>query len=164
MSVKSILQLGNPELYDPSLEVQQHELPGLMKVVEDLHDTMMDFRKKYRYGKAIAAPQIGVKKRLILMDDEKPVVFINPVIEYRSEEMFELWDNCMSFPNLLVKVSRHKKIRIRYKDPDWSDVEWEMEDDLSELFQHEYDHLEGILAVQRAVDDKSLAMGIKESV
>jgi peptide deformylase len=69
--------------------------------------------------------------------------------------MFELWDDCMSFPNLLVKVKRHKSLTIKYLDENWQTQEWQMTDDLSELLQHEYDHLDGILCTMRAIDEKS---------
>ena len=59
------------------------------------------------------------------------------------------------FPNLLVKVIRHQRITIRYRDEQWNLKEWQMEGDLSELLQHEYDHLEGILCTMRAIDNKS---------
>jgi len=68
---------------------------------------------------------------------------------------FELWDDCMSLPNLLVKVKRHKKVTIKYLDENWEPQKWEMENDLSVLIQHEYDHLEGILCTMRAIDSKS---------
>jgi peptide deformylase len=61
----------------------------------------------------------------------------------------------MSFPNLLVKVKRHKNLTIKYLDENWQTREWNMTDDLSELLQHEYDHLDGILCTMRAIDEKS---------
>lgn len=83
------------------------------------------------------------------------MVIINPEYLYKSEEMFEVWDDCMCFPNLLVKVRRHKKIKIGFLDEKWERHEMELEDAMSELLQHEIDHLEGILCTQRAIDDKS---------
>jgi peptide deformylase len=157
MAVKEILLLGNPELYETSEEVKLEELKAISAVVRDLHDTMMNFRAVYGVGRAIAAPQIGVKKRLIYMNIDKPVVFINPYFSYKSQELMELWDDCMSFPNLLVKLKRHKHCTIKYRDENWNECSMELEDDLSELLQHEYDHLDGILAVLRAIDSKSLA-------
>jgi len=151
-----ILLLGNPQLYEKSEHIKFEELPFIGDVINDLHDVMMDFRKKYGFGKAIAAPQIGVKKRLIYVQVEKPLIIINPEFEYQSHEMFELWDNCMSFPTLMVKLKRHKSIRMKYKDLNWNEQILEATDSLSELIQHEYDHLEGILSTQRAIDDKSL--------
>ncbi|MBN1685914.1 MAG: peptide deformylase, partial [Spirochaetales bacterium] len=76
----------------------------------------------------------------------------------KSREMMEVWDDCMCFPDLLVKVMRHRSCRLRYRNQDWEEESVLLEGDLSELLQHEYDHLEGILAVSRAVDAKSFAL------
>jgi peptide deformylase len=67
----------------------------------------------------------------------------------------ELWDDCMSFPGLLVRVKRHRRCVMDFLDENWQAQQWILEDDLSELIQHEYDHLDGILATQRAIDDRS---------
>lgn len=155
---REILLLGNEELYQISESVKPDEIETLKSVVQDLHDTLMDFREKYHAGRAIAAPQIGVKKRLLYMFIDKPVVFINPVLEFPDNEMMEVLDDCMSFPNLLVKVMRHKRCRIKYLDMDWKEQVMSLEGDLSELLQHEFDHLDGILATMRAIDNKSLVI------
>ena len=155
---REILLLGNEELYQISEPVKPDEIETLKSVVQDLHDTLMDFREKYHAGRAIAAPQIGVKKRLLYMFIDKPVVFINPVLEFPDNEMMEILDDCMSFPNLLVKVMRHKRCRIKYLDMDWKEQAMSLEGDLSELLQHEFDHLDGILATMRAIDNKSFVI------
>ncbi|MFW9788917.1 MAG: peptide deformylase [Candidatus Thorarchaeota archaeon] len=157
MTVREILQLGNPQLYKTSEEVTKAELDEIPPIVQDLHDTMMDFRKKYGAGRAIAAPQIGVMKRIVYMHITTPVVFLNPTLKNLSDEMIELWDDCMCFPDLLVRVRRHKRCTIEYRDMEWNLKAMELEDDLSELLQHEYDHLEGVLAVMRAIDRWSFA-------
>lgn len=186
--IKEILLLGNERLYQPSTEVRESELESLKQTVVDLHDTLMDFRETYHAGRAVAAPQIGVHKRMIYMSvpalsepggqsgisasslkeesdsphpdeqtlTEKQIVFINPVLSFPDEDKMDVMDDCMSFPGLLVRVERYKRCVIRYKDENWQDCEMKLEGDLSELLQHEYDHLGGILAVMRAKDQKSL--------
>lgn len=153
--LENLLQLGNPLLYEVCKPVLPSELPLVKDWVADLHNVMQEIREKYNFGRAIAAPQLGIMKRLIYMNIDKPIVFINPEFTFLSEEMFELWDDCMSFPNLLVKVKRHKSLIIKYLDENWQTQEWQMTDDLSELLQHEYDHLDGILCTMRAIDEKS---------
>ena len=153
--LENLLQLGNPLLYEICKPVLPSELPLVKTWVADLHNVMQEIREKYNFGRAIAAPQLGIMKRLIYMNIDKPIVFINPEFTFLSEEMFELWDDCMSFPNLLVKVKRHKNLTIKYLDENWQTQEWNMTDDLSELLQHEYDHLDGILCTMRAIDEKS---------
>jgi len=154
-SLTDLLQLGNPLLYEVCEPVLQSELPLVADWVLDLENVMKEIRAKYNFGRAIAAPQLGIMKRLIYMNIDKPIIFINPEFSDLSTEMFELWDDCMSFPNLLVKVKRHKQLTINYLDENWKTQEWKVSDDLSELLQHEYDHLDGILCTMRAIDDKS---------
>ena len=158
MAVREILLLGNPKLYEICASVGENELDLAKTAAEDLRDTMLEFRKVHGAGRAIAAPQIGVMKRIVFLQIEEPVVFINPVLDNFSEESFELWDDCMSFPDLLVKVRRNKSCRIRYKDIYWNDRTIKLSGSLSELLQHEVDHLDGILAVQRAVDERAFAL------
>lgn len=156
--VKEILLLGDPRLYEISSPIEQSELSGLPAIVADLHDTLLAFREKYHAGRAIAAPQIGVQKRLLYMYIDRPTVFINPVLEPMGDEQMLVLDDCMSFPGLLVNVRRYRRCRIRYRDMDWNEQVMELEGDLSELLQHEYDHLDGILATMRALDSKSFFM------
>lgn len=158
MAVREILQLGNPQLYMKSKPVERSELASVREIAADLHDTMMAFRDKYGFGRAIAAPQIGVMKRIIYSHTARPLVLINPELHDLSEELVTLWDNCMSFPDLLVKVRRHKSCSVQFMNLDGELVTHQLEGDAAELLQHEYDHLDGILAVQRAVDDKSIAL------
>ncbi len=164
MPIRPILQLGNPRLYLVSRPVTKSEIEHIRPVVADLRDTMMNFRKHYGAGRAIAAPQIGVMKQLIYMCiDGVSTVFINPRLEAKSEELMEVWDDCMSFPDLLVKVLRHQSCRIRYRNLNWEKCTMDLYGDLSELLQHEYDHLEGILAVSRAIDGRSFALRSQRS-
>jgi peptide deformylase len=157
MTIREVLLLGNPQLYQASKPVRKSELAELKPVIVDLHDTLMDFRDRTGAGRAIAAPQIGVPKRLIYFHVQYPVVLLNPVLDHKSKEKIIVWDDCLCFPNLLVKVKRHKRCRISFRDMQWREREWRLEGDLSELLQHEYDHLDGILAVSRALDKHSLA-------
>jgi peptide deformylase len=135
--------------------IAQGDLEGLNKIVEELSDILKEFKATYGAGRAVAAPQIGVMKRLIYMNITEPIILINPELFDLSEERLEVWDDCMCFPHLLVKVQRHKRCRLKFLNPDWKEKVWELEDDLSELLQHEVDHLNGRLATQRAIDDKS---------
>ena len=155
---REILLIGDPRLYEISEEVREEELEALRPVFEDLFDCIRGIRRDFGFGRAIAAPQIGVQKRLICMLTDKPYVIINPTLEFVGEEMMELMDDCMSFPNLQVRVRRYRHCILRYRDENWQLREKRMDDDMAELIQHEYDHLDGILATMRAVDNKSFAM------
>lgn len=154
--IKEILLLGNPKLYEVSDPVMEGELDFILSTVNDMHDTLLEYRRIHSAGRAIAAPQIGVQKRLLYMCIDMPVVFINPTLRFCDEELMEVMDDCMSFPSLRVKVLRHRRCIIDYLDMDFKKRELRLEGDLSELLQHEYDHLDGILATMRALDNKSL--------
>jgi peptide deformylase len=154
-TLADLILLGDSRLYQTCEEVLVSEQAEVKNWVEDLDNVMSEVRAKYGFGRAIAAPQVGIMKRLIYMNIDKPVVFINPVFTFLSPEKFEIWDDCMSFPNLLVKVKRHKSLKIKFRDMNWQEHEWHLEDDLSELLQHEYDHLDGILCTMRAIDSKA---------
>ncbi len=85
-------------------------------------------------------------------------MILNPEIEFVGDEMMELMDDCMSFPKLLVRVRRYRHCLLRYWDENWEPQEMPMDDDMSERIQHEYGHLDGILATMRAIDNKSFVM------
>lgn len=155
---RKILLLGDPKLYEMSKECTKDELPRIRQIQDDLRDSLIEFRNKYGVGRAIAAPQIGVKKRIIYRHLESPILFINPRIEYPDDEKMEVLDDCMSFPGLFVKVMRYKRCVFHYKDENWNDCSLEFEGNMSELLQHEYDHLDGILATMRAIDNKSFVI------
>ena len=155
---REILLLGNPKLYEVSEEVRPDELEGLRPVFTDMFDCIKGIRRDYGFGRAIAAPQIGVNKRLICIFTDRPYVIINPELEFVGDEMMELMDDCMSFPNLLVRVRRHRHCILRCLDENWTPRKMQMDDDMAELIQHEYDHLDGILATMRAIDNKSFVM------
>jgi peptide deformylase len=164
MAVREILLLGNPELYEESEKVARNELEELESVFEDLEDTLMEFREEYGWGRAIAAPQIGVMKCIVYMHVNEPVILINPVIKLRSRRKTLVWDDCMSCPDLLVKVKRYRRCKVEYRDADWNKRSMYLEGKLATLMQHEVDHLKGILITQRAISDKSFALRSERSL
>ena len=154
-TLADMVLLGDPRLYEVCAPVLEAELPLVAGWVADLHGVMMEIRATYHFGRGIAAPQIGVMKRLVYLNLDRPIVLINPELTDLGETMFELWDDCMSFPNLLVRVNRHRSAMVRYRDEQWQPQSWSVQDDLSELLQHECDHLNGILCTMRAIDHQS---------
>jgi peptide deformylase len=156
---REILLLGDPRLYEVSQPVAFEELKAMASVADDLRDTLYAFRRKYGVGRAIAAPQIGVKKRMIYMETgEIRAALLNPRLTFPDAEKMALLDDCMSFPNLLVRVERYRRCRVDFLDLDWTPQSFEFEGDLSELIQHEYDHLDGVLATMRAVDAQAFSI------
>ena len=155
---REILLLGDPRLYEIAEEVEKEELESLKPVFTDMFDCIKGIRRDYGFGRAIAAPQIGVGKRLICILTDRPYVIINPALEFLGDDTMELMDDCMSFPNLLVRVRRYRHCILHYRDESWLEQTMRMDDDMAELIQHEYDHLDGILATMRAIDNKSFVM------
>lgn len=160
MASREILQLGNPTLLEKSLPISDRSSSRIRELARDLSDTLASFREATGYGRGIAAPQIGALRRMIFIrmatnGFDGPL--INPEIIWASGERFELWDDCFSFPDLMVRVSRAQSVRVRYEDERGASQLIEAEGDFSELLQHEIDHLDGILAVQRAVSPSAFA-------
>ena len=126
-------------------------------VFDDLRDTLHEFRRTHGFGRGISAVQIGAPKRLIYLEYEgREWRLRNPRYEYLSEEKMTLWDDCFSFPNLMARVERSAEARILYDGESGSVERLTAAGALSELLQHEMDHLDGILAVDRAMDKDSL--------
>lgn len=162
MPVREILLLGNPQLWQPSSMVTDIHAAETREIISDLAATLSDFRHRHGFGRAIAAPQIGAHRRILFvnMNDGSfgPAPLINPQIVAASSEMMELWDDCFSFPELMVRVRRHVEIDVRYTDEIGEQRLVTARGDLSELLQHEIDHLDGILATDRASDARSFAL------
>ncbi len=160
MPARTILQLGNPLLWQRSRPVEDIHSPDVAALIRDLSDTLQAFREANGFGRGIAAPQIGILRRAIFIR-MVPAGFcgplLNPVIEGASDRQIELWDDCFSFPDLLVRVRRAERIRVRYLDAAGAGQLLEADGDLSELLQHEIDHLDGILATDRAVSPRAFA-------
>jgi len=156
MAASEILQLGHPALRVKCVPVKKFAGPDLGKLVDDLRDTLRDFKAKHGFGRGIAAPQIGFAERVIFIEVDRPMELINPVIVRRSRKMMTLWDDCFSFPTLVAKVRRNLAVEVRYQDVEGKHHTLEAEGALSELLQHEIDHIDGILAIDRAIDTKHI--------
>jgi len=154
-TLNDLLLLGDPRLYKVCPPVLEEELPLVKTWARSLHQVMEAIRAKYQFGRGIAAPQLGIMKRLFYINLDRPVIVINPEFTSKSEALFEVWDDCMCFPNLLVKVKRHRQITMRFRDENWEWQTWVAEDSVAELLQHEYDHLDGILCISRAINPQS---------
>jgi peptide deformylase len=155
----SMVLLGDPRLYQTCSSVTKEDQDQVLSWAYDLDCVMEDIRSKFGFGRAIAAPQIGIMKRMFyvkLPEEDQARIILNPHFSAKSDAKFEVWDDCMSLPNLLVKVERHQSVTMDYVDENFEPQQWTARDDISELLQHEYDHLDGIVCTMRALDEKSL--------
>ena len=156
---REILLLGDERLYRVCDPVHPEELADMPALIADMRDTILAYRRKMGAGRAIAAPQTGVCKRVVCMClHGEPVAFLNPVLTFPDGEMMEVLDDCMSFPHLRVRLKRYRRCVVHYRDLQWREGEMALEGDLSELLQHECDHLDGVLATMRAQSVRDLVM------
>jgi peptide deformylase len=160
MPIRPILQLGDPLLRTKALVVHDPSAIEIRELVRDMGDTLAHWRSTTGYGRGIAAPQLGVLRRVVFLKlpDAEPWPVINPEIIRHSEEKIVVWDACLSFLSIFMQVERHREITVRYQDLSGEILEFKACDDrnLSELLQHEIDHLDGILAIDRVVDLKTI--------
>ncbi len=151
---REIVLLGDPRLRRVSEPVTDFSSREFRLAARSLTATLEHFRAAHGFGRAVSAPQIGIALRVIAMNlGNGPFLIVNPELSGLSERRFTMWDDCMSFPWLMVRVERHFGLDLNYLDESgrlhhWSDVEQAV----SELLQHEVDHLDGILAIDRAID------------
>lgn len=158
MAVKEILLLGNPILRQRCARVKDVNTPQTRALIVDLKDTLGNFRLRKGFGRGIAAPQVGSTEQIIYIDFEITGPLINPVITGKSRKKFRLWDDCFSFPDLLAKVERYYSVVVSYVDEAGKRKKLKANGALSELLQHEIDHLNGILAIDRAIDSKHIIL------
>ena len=153
-----ILRLGDPRLREGGRPVGDVQQPSFRAVAARLHDALDLFRARNGFGRAIAAAQLGIPLRCIALHyDGERRTLADPEITERRPETFTLWDDCLSFPDLLVRVRRHIEISILFTNERGERESWPRLDRArSELLQHEIDHLDGILAVDRALDPGSI--------
>jgi peptide deformylase len=151
MTIHRIRLLGDPILRTRCEPVTKPSSPAVRVIIDDLQETLRDFRGRHGYGRGIAAPQIGAPVRIVYVEFEpdEPWVLINPEITDVGTEDFSVWDDCFSFPNLLVRVQRAYRVHVKYQDVKGQYHEVDLEGDQAELIQHEIDHLDGVLAVDR---------------
>ena len=160
MAIRPILQLGDPLLRQKAVAVEDPAAREIHDLVADLADTLAHCRSSTGYGRGIAAPQLGELRRVIFfkLPGAEPWPLINPEIIERSEEKITVWDACLSFLSIFMQVERHRQVTVRYQNLNGETVEFGAGDDrnLSELLQHEIDHLDGVLAIDRVVDVKTI--------
>ena len=158
MTVRRVLKMGDPLLFRVAEPVTGFDTPELHALIADMFDTMAALS-----GAGLAAPQIGVSKRVVIFGveanprypDAEPVpttVLINPVIEILGPEQDEGWEGCLSVPGMRGLVSRHTRLRYRGFDQHGKALEREAHGFHARVVQHECDHLDGILYPMRLKD------------
>ncbi|MDO8953802.1 MAG: peptide deformylase [Gammaproteobacteria bacterium] len=155
MTVKAVVKMGYPSLWQRSEAVSEFNTNSLRDIVQNMFDTM-----KLENGVGIAAPQIGIQQRIILFGFDSnsrypnaksipTTVLINPELNNLSDEMEEGFEGCLSVPGLRGLVPRYKHIHYAGYDIEGNKIEGEAKSFHARILQHECDHLEGILYLQR---------------
>ena len=155
MAVRPILRIGDPRLREVAKPVDAFDTPELHELIEDMFDTM-----DAADGAGLAATQIGELKRVMIFGvEENPrypdaeevptTILINPVFSVISDAVGGFWEGCLSVPGMRGYVERRARIKYRGFDQFGTLVEREAEDFHAIVFQHEYDHLDGILYPDR---------------
>jgi peptide deformylase len=159
VSVREVVEIGEPVLRERARELSADEIasPGIQSLIDDLIET-----KRATHGAGIAANQVGQAVRLAIVEVEEgnprypykpPVplaVIINPTVVPLGEEMVEINEGCLSVPDLRGSLQRHLAIRVRYLDRHGEEHDEVKRGLTAGTFQHEVDHLDGILFVDRA--------------
>lgn len=165
MAIREILQIGHPILAARANEVSVEDIPGAetQSVIDDMIDTMRDAN-----GAGIAANQIGISSRMFVIEVNnnprypyKPTIpltiVINPEIKLLSDEVFISNEGCLSVPNLRGEVERHVEIAVSYYDREARQHREEIRGYSACTWQHEYDHLDGVLFPHRVTDPQSFS-------
>ncbi len=151
MTIHRIRLLGDPLLRMRSEPVDNPKSPAARLVATDLKETLQDLKLRHGIGRGIAAPQIGAPMRIVLIAIDEPWLLVNPEIVDVGTEDYLVWDDCFSFPDLMVRVTRAYRIKVNYLDGRGKEHTVDAEGPLAELLQHEIDHLDGVLAVDRPI-------------
>ena len=149
MSLREIVLMGDPVLREPAQEVERFD-EGLRSLVRDMFETMYAAE-----GIGLAAPQVGISSRVLVVDlrrEEEPdarVALVNPSITWQSPETDRQPEGCLSIPGLEDVVERPVSVRIEGFDPQGKKLELEVDELYARALQHEIDHLDGILFLDR---------------
>ena len=147
MSILKIARLGNPILREIAKPISMEELRSkeTQQLIDDLLETVKDAS-----GAGLAAPQVHVSKRiLVLRIFEDFEVWVNPEIEILSEDLQLTFEGCLSVPDLRGAVARYSKIKVCAKDRFGEDIEHLLENYKAVVAQHEFDHLDGVLFIDK---------------
>ena len=153
--ILQIIQLGDPVLRSPAQLVDNIRDERIQKLINDLIATV-----EQANGVGIAAPQVAESDRLFIVASRpnsrypkaplmEPTAMINPKIFAHSTEMVKGWEGCLSIPGIRGSVPRYQEIELEYTDRDGKLRKQELTDFVARVFQHEYDHLDGIVFLDR---------------
>ena len=163
MAIRKVSQMGHPVLRQRATEIppDQMQSPQMQRLIDDMIETMIDYE-----GIGLAAPQVFEPMRLIVLghpdadpEDEAAIpltVLFNPQFTSLSPERLDAWEGCLSIPQLRGVVLRSAAVEVRGYDREGRAVELEAEELFARVLQHEIDHLDGVLFLDRMDDLQTL--------
>ena len=157
-----IIKLGNPILRQKAVVVENVQDEKIQNLIDELITSVVQAN-----GVGIAAPQIATSYRLFIVasrpntryphaPEMQPTAMINPQIVAHSSEMVKDWEGCLSVPGIRGLVPRYQTIEVEYTDRNGSSQKQELTDFIARIFQHEYDHLEGLVFLDRVENNQDL--------
>lgn len=147
MSILPILTESNPILRKRAEEVASDLIPDIKQLIADMIETMKNAK-----GIGIAAPQVGKSLRIIIVNtDDEPTVLVNPAITRFSWRKFIDEEGCLSVPGKFGLVKRAKSIKVEALDENGESFEFKTKDLLARVIQHEIDHLDGVLFIDKVI-------------
>jgi peptide deformylase len=160
--ISEIAQLGANVLRLPAQRVTDSRSAEIRQLIATLQDTLATTQ-----GVGIAAPQISVSKRIIIIASRptprypsaplmEPTVMINPAFQTLSDTQEKDWEGCLSIPGIRALVPRYTEILINYTDQQGAGVKTRLEGFVARVFQHEFDHLEGVVYLDRVEDNRDI--------
>ncbi len=159
MTVRATLELGDPALRQPAQPVTDPLHPDVQALIGDLHDTLQSWRATHGWGGALSAPTIGVSQRVVVIERaEYQYILINPAFEQWSQSHTEAFESCITFPNIWGSVSRPAEVIVRALDAGGAALRIHATGDLARILQHEIDHLDGFVWLDRDPDLASVCM------
>lgn len=160
MAIRPVLLIGDPRLRKVCEPVKRFDDIRIAELRRDLYETLGHLQLSHHRGRGLAAPQIGALLRLFCLRTGKQTIFMhNPEVLDKSDELFDVWDFCFSAKAaFMAQIKRHRHIKVRYWDEDGKSQCALFSDTMSELVQHELDHLDGILFIDHITAPGSLIM------
>jgi peptide deformylase len=158
MSILKVAMLGNPVLRKKAAAVKDPLHPDVQRLVDDMIATMTEYQ-----GVGLAGPQVHAASRVIIVEAVKgsgwsgPTALINPVIEPTSQQKAEDWEGCLSIHDMRGMVPRFRSLRVRAIDRRGKEMDFEATEFHARVIQHEVDHLDGVLYLDRMKDFTSLS-------
>lgn len=157
MSVLPVAQLGEPVLRAVADPVTDPAGGEVGELAADMHDTLLHWRATTTYGRGIAAPQVGVSLRVIVVDvDDEPHVLVNPEVVAASSDQRVWWDACLSCLHVFGQVRRSSELELAWCDERGIRHAQRFGPERTELLEHELDHLDGVVYLDRVFDTRTL--------